>query len=81
MNADEREQAGRRGVGWSGRTLHREFGRSLAERAEMRHSAAAAAAVRTRAVAARSLTAEFCGDPLPGQSALDRRMGGCHGEE
>lgn len=82
MNAGERERAGRRSSGWNGKAVHREFSRSLAERAEMREAAATAAAARTRAVAARSLTADFCGDPLPGQSALDRRMrGGRHGEE
>lgn len=67
MNADERERAGRRGVGWSGKAFKRDFSRYLADRAPKRAPSAAFAAPP------RSITAAVCGDPLPGQSALDKR--------
>lgn len=64
------EQATRRGVAWSGKAFKRGFGHALDDRAPKRAPAAAYGAPP------RSLTAAICGDPLPRQSALDRRGDG-----
>lgn len=69
MNAEERQAARRRGVAWSGKAFKRGFGHALADRPPKRAPAA------THGEPHRSVTAMLCGDPLPGQSALDRRGG------
>jgi hypothetical protein len=70
MRDRSKEQAAVKGVAWSGKVAHRGFSRDLADRAPKRAPAAAYAG------APRSITAALCGDPLPGQSALDMRRNG-----